>query len=271
MGYVLYREVLEHAPPDVTSGELVVWLVVADDASDKTRLSWIERDELLRRTRMGARGLAHAFGRLAERGYELRVERGKDRNGRPVYAYKGAQSNYRLPVLDLGKADAGVIHLEQERLTQESSIDGQRMTHRSERVTHKSAKGDAQVIPSPQAPQEPQQRAGLAERIVMDATDATADEARAVVALVEQRDRPRSLGGFLRHLAADGDLASRLAAVRDTRQRTDVAAVIDKARQGPECSHRVPGGESLHPVTGRPLCPQCRNAERAAPSDVGAA
>lgn len=105
-------------------------------------------------------------------------------------------------------------------------------------------------------------RASAAEAIVIEATGATADEARAVIALVEENDKPRSLGGFLRRLAADGDLTTRLDKIRAVRQRQDVSAVLTAARQGPPCVHGEAGGASNHPTSGEPICALCRVALR---------
>lgn len=97
MGYRLYREVVHYAPADLTSGELVVAWVIADDASDDTRQSWIRNDELCFRTRMGPSGVRAALGKLAARGLEFRVIHGYDRRGNPVYAAKGHSVDYLVP------------------------------------------------------------------------------------------------------------------------------------------------------------------------------
>jgi len=105
-------------------------------------------------------------------------------------------------------------------------------------------------------------RASAAEDIVMKSCDATPEEARAVIALIEQTDQPRSLAGFLRRLAQDGDLTTRLEKIRAVQQRQDVAAILSAARQGPPCDHGEPGGAALHPTSGEPLCALCRRAAR---------
>jgi hypothetical protein len=104
-------------------------------------------------------------------------------------------------------------------------------------------------------------RASTPEEIVIEATGASVLEARAVIALIEQTSRPRSVAGFVRRLVADDDLAPRLEEVRSAQHNRDVAQLIAEARKGPQCVHGEPGGASPHPSGGRPLCALCRRAE----------
>ncbi len=104
VGYRLYREVVNFAPADLTSGELVVALIIADDAGEQTRRSWIKNEELCYRTRMKPSGVRDALGRLASRGLEFRVIHGYDKKGKPVYAARGHAVDYVVP--DFFKAAA---------------------------------------------------------------------------------------------------------------------------------------------------------------------
>lgn len=113
------------------------------------------------------------------------------------------------------------------------------------------------LAPSP-APAAPRARATPAERIVLEHTDASPDEAAAVARRVQTERQPRSLPGLLRRMADDGDLLQLLADQRAAGVRAETRAALAKARDGPECEHRVPGGASPHPVSGEPICPQCR-------------
>jgi hypothetical protein len=97
VGYKLYRQVRDLAPGDWTSGMLVVAWVIADDANEDTRCSWIETAELCRRARMTPRGVRKALEKLAEDGYEFRVSRGTGKDGREVYATRGKQPTYMVP------------------------------------------------------------------------------------------------------------------------------------------------------------------------------
>jgi hypothetical protein len=97
MGYPLYREVRDFAPPDWSSSELVVAWVIADDANDGTRRSWIALPLLSARTRLAPSSVRAALARLGDRGYEFRVAHGWGSDGRPVFATKGHSVDYLVP------------------------------------------------------------------------------------------------------------------------------------------------------------------------------
>lgn len=108
---------------------------------------------------------------------------------------------------------------------------------------------------SPAHPREPAANPSSAERTVLAATDASDDEARAVVALVRAERKPTNLPGLLRSLAEADELVEWLARVRTT-------AALAAARHEPDCQHGMPGGRVLHPQSGLPLCPLCRTESR---------
>jgi len=97
VGYKLYRQVRDFAPQNWTSGELVVAIMISDSANDGTRRSYLDAAELSRRARMSERGVRKALEKLAEKGFEFRVSKGKDRNGREVYAVAGGSIEYQVP------------------------------------------------------------------------------------------------------------------------------------------------------------------------------
>ena len=97
VGYKLYREVRDFAPNDWTHAELVVALMIADDANEDTRRSWIANPLLCQRARVTERGLRGALQRLGAAGYEFRVAHGYDKNGNPVYAARGHAVDYAVP------------------------------------------------------------------------------------------------------------------------------------------------------------------------------
>ncbi len=97
VGFPLYREIRDYAPHDWTSGELVVALMIADDANDHTRRSFIANSELCYRTRLKPSSVRAALEKLAGRGFEFRVSYGKGKDGREVYATKGHPSQYMVP------------------------------------------------------------------------------------------------------------------------------------------------------------------------------
>jgi hypothetical protein len=99
VGYKLYREVRDFAPADWTVSERLVAWVIADDARDETRQSFIESALLCARTGLSERGLRGALQRLSERGYEFRVSHGKGSDGREVYAARNHPPDYQVPLI----------------------------------------------------------------------------------------------------------------------------------------------------------------------------
>jgi hypothetical protein len=97
VGYRLYRQIRDFAPQNWTSGELVVAFIIADSANDGTRRSYLDNPELCRRARMSGNGVRKALQRLAERGFEFRISKGKDKNGKEVYAVSGRCVEYQVP------------------------------------------------------------------------------------------------------------------------------------------------------------------------------
>lgn len=84
----------------------------------------------------------------------------------------------------------------------------------------------------------------------------TGQERAAVLAEIHRR-RPGIGERLALHvLREDGwDILAELDAAA---QRAQLADQLAEIRRGPECEHRTPGGASLHPVSGQPLCPLCR-------------
>lgn len=109
MGYRLYREIMNGAPPEWGRPERLVALVIADDADEKTRRSWMPiegcwrrgrwQDGICERTGLAPRSVRAALQRLDKRGYELRVPIGIGKDGRPVYAAKGQSTDFLVPPL----------------------------------------------------------------------------------------------------------------------------------------------------------------------------
>ena len=97
VGYKLCREIRDHAPPDLTSGELVVAWVIADDANDRTRRSWIPLPLLCARARLKPSSVRAALSKLAARGFEFRVCHGYGKDGRPMFAVRGHATDFVVP------------------------------------------------------------------------------------------------------------------------------------------------------------------------------
>jgi hypothetical protein len=99
VGYKLYREIRDFAPPDWTSGERLVALMIADDAGETSRRSWLALGELCFRTGLKPSSVRAALAKLAARGYEMRVPHGTGSDGRAVFAAKGHAVDYLVPAL----------------------------------------------------------------------------------------------------------------------------------------------------------------------------
>jgi hypothetical protein len=109
VGYKLYREIRDFAPPGWTFGELIVAWVIADDANEDSRRSFISNEKLCSRTRMTSSGVRAALARLARRGFEFRVYHGYDKNGDPVFAMKGRATDYLVPDMPKGATTAAPL------------------------------------------------------------------------------------------------------------------------------------------------------------------
>lgn len=108
VGYKLYRQIRDFAPQDWTSGELVVALMIADAAGEQTRRAYIEAEDLAKLCRMTASGVRKNLEKLARKGFEFRVQQGRDKSGKPVYAVNGNGVEYQLPAIfaDLQRGSA---------------------------------------------------------------------------------------------------------------------------------------------------------------------
>lgn len=242
MGYRLYRHVLDHAPADLTSGERLVLLVIADDANDTTRTGWPGLDVLVHRTGLSDRGIRKALERLAERGYEVRVPLGKTDDGRPVFAARGRRTTYAVPVFPT-REDAPESRYPSTAIDEETDKKGG--TPVPKRRYPSTGKAVPQYRPSPQSPHSPhharthegtQPAAGARPStttetplgIVMDATDATETEASLLIDRLQAENDIHSLTGFLAHIAANGDLDAQLGKLRNSRRRRATVELCDE-------------------------------------------
>jgi len=92
------------------------------------------------------------------------------------------------------------------------------------------------------------------------AGDASDDEIRDLLVGYAKR-RLKNPVGYAVSRGQLGELAADLGQLREARSKTDAQRVIDELRNGPPCPHGEPGGASLHPLTGKPLCPLCRRSQ----------
>lgn len=234
MGYQLYRHVLNHAPADLTKEERLLLLVIADDANEKTRLGSPGQGLLEHRTGMDPQAIKRALRKLASRGLEIRIPIAKKENGDPIYAVRGRRSTYRVPVfpprLDhpLGVTSEPHSEMNGGHLSPEwgSSVNGMG-------VTSDPPSPHSPHTPPPADPEPPHENPTPAKKkttkrtkttetnpidFVMDTTGATETEAAAILARLQADNQIKTMSGFLKHIAANGDLQAAADAHRATRR-----------------------------------------------------
>jgi DNA-binding transcriptional regulator YhcF (GntR family) len=108
-----------------------------------------------------------------------------------------------------------------------------------------------------------QQEPAGPEALIRERTGATAEEAAAIVARIQNERQPKSLGGFIRHLADAGDLAQFLVEQRAASVKAEARERDQQRRKLPPCDHGENGGDQLHPISGEPWCIDCRFQHRA--------
>lgn len=291
MGLNLILDVLDHAPEDLTSAELVVLLVLAENGRDSTREAFPGMDVLTRRSRLSPDGVRKALQRLAKRGLEVRVAIGEDRLGRPVYSFPGRQTTYRLPAFerrDAGTAKGGTdVPPNGGTLVPPKPKNGGTPVRNG--GTAVPPNGGTPVPPFPSSiPSIPSEQGGTAvppspepargempprygdtpetlpeplrtiRRSLLDShPDSTLDEAKAVHRTIAERHHPKKITYYQRIAEASG-FGAYLADIRqadaEQRRRNFEAAL----RTAAPCEHGQPGGNTLHTTTGDPICPLCR-------------
>jgi hypothetical protein len=156
VGYELYREIRDYAPAAWSSGMRLVALMIADDANDDTRRSWISNALLCQRTGLQPTGVKTALQRLAAAGYEMRVAHGTDTLGRPVYAVTGHSVDYLVPdsLALIGEATASPKPVDKPSTRRRSNVaylaDKGRQLHPEGEVT--APQGDAAASPLSSSP-----------------------------------------------------------------------------------------------------------------------
>lgn len=209
VGIRLIVEVLDHAPAELTAQERLLLVAIAEAARDETRTGWPGMEKLTRRTGLGARSVRDILAQLAERGYEVRVSVGTDKNGKPVFAHRGQRTAYQLPHFHLRRQDSATFKAAGSRHLPAEKAAGSGRERRQDPVT----KAAESCRPSPQEPSEepsdPRARADDDTAAVIGAlrerTGKTIDEHHAAL-IVRQllgdrddiRDPVRYLAGAIR-------------------------------------------------------------------------
>lgn len=273
MAVSLITEVMDYLTgTDVTPAERYILVAIAEQANVKTRQAWQEyggggkrRWVLAERVGLSETGLRTALQRLANRGLEVRVALGTDARGRAFYAAHGHQTTYRVPVLPKREGDAQASP-NGDAQAQEGDVSPSAKGDAQAREGDATAReGDAQASPYPsdsrQSPNS--KRAREPRHIVMEHTDAKPSEAEAVVARIVNEVKPRTLGGFINHLAQSGDLQTWVNEARAAGIKADIKTANELRQRMPPCEHGRPGGDQPHPTSGEPWCIDCRFRQRA--------
>lgn len=159
MGYELYRHVLSHAPGELDAAARLVLAVIADDANEKTRRSYLGMDLLSHRTGLLPDSIGKALRRLAKAGIEIRVPVGANKNGKPVFAMRGHRTVYLIPVFPerfMNPKACPEADLSEAESPDEKQANEERKPGREDvKVGREAAKPGRQADPPPQSPQSP--------------------------------------------------------------------------------------------------------------------
>lgn len=103
MSIGLMLEVMDHAPAELTSGERLVLLVIAERANEESRIAkQSERwtlDVIAHRAGVRRSGLKSIFQGLARKGCEIRIPVKFDKSRSPVFAFEGTAMTFKIPHL----------------------------------------------------------------------------------------------------------------------------------------------------------------------------
>jgi hypothetical protein len=99
MGYKLRREIRDLLPAGLlTPSERLLVLEIADTCHDEKRTGWPGVEWLVAKCDIPtAKRAGEHLAAIGRKWFEIRVELGKDRHGKPFYAIPGKRMTYRMP------------------------------------------------------------------------------------------------------------------------------------------------------------------------------
>lgn len=314
MAISLIMEVLDHAPENLSSGERLVLIVIAEWANERTRearqtTNWT-LDTVMHRSKLRKTGLKSALQGLAAKGCEVRKPlRWKD-DSTPVFAYEGMQMTFLLPTFRDGTVVRNVNYHEDDERRKDPPAERGGHSNPSRRegmpehpsgVATASERGGhsnphpfsplknpsslspddagtpaAQERERDQAPPnlnpEPRPAASpghhaLATRNI---TGAEADRLIPVAEAQNNVRKPRAwwpfitANGTLDGVIADARAAGATAGAGGSTEDQVLADFATARKNAPPCQHDRPGGNLIHPVSGKPHCTDCRHAHNLA-------
>jgi hypothetical protein len=224
------------------------------DGNDHTRIGWLARELLQSRTRMSRTSVKEAFASLAALGYELRVVRGKNKNGQPVYAYRGVQATYQLPKIAPEKG-AGIPAPLEERGRDPDPFEG-------ERGRDSGPKGPGFRPPSPHIPSQQITHSSARTRTRAESLLASAgaddDEIGILLNKIKSNGTIRDPNAYIRKMIKNGDIEAMLGEIRT--ETNSLSAFKDRIEGEPLCEHGEPGGHLTGPG-GWVACALLRNSK----------
>lgn len=181
MGYELYRHVLQNAPTELDAAARLVLAVIADDANERTRKSYLGMDLLSHRTGLLPDSVGKALRRLAKAGIEIRIPIGTDGKGRPVFAAKGNRTTYLIPVFPerafmTPKAGREADLSKAQSPDGEQTKDDSKPGRESAKPGSSSVKPGREAGPPPQSPQSPHSFGADSDNLFPDLDDAPAEK-----------------------------------------------------------------------------------------------
>jgi hypothetical protein len=284
VSWQLVAEVLDHAPRHLSPQERLVLTIIAEytrDAHGRTSEQSIE--DLAWRAGLTASGAKQVLAKLDTKGVPVRVPRGVDKHGKPVYTVRGQVPRYRLPEFPpppgcpcaTCKKDGSDEPPSggSSQAPSPEKVPGARPEGGSDGAVRRLAQATPPVpgipVSSPGeggSVQPPSVRSGErtdVERLA-DEIGATADEVTELVRrLAVERPNVSSPIAWLRRCHQSGDLAPMLREQRAERMRNQIARELEQARRdrSMECEHGTPAGRYRRPDTGKSPCAQCRHAK----------
>lgn len=259
MGYELRRWLADRLPAEISSGERLVALEIADQANEQTRRAYGKNllQTVARRTGYtDEKQVGKALGKLGARGLELRVPIHKNgrplinAKGRPVFAYEGHETTYKIPTLDecplLVVPPAGDLSAPPSGrpLANSGPPDGDEWSPAGDQVVPRTGPSGP---PSggPFSSSSPQDSSSLLshERVVMEAlasAGVTVDEMREVIKEIRKATKTKieNPASYLRTIAQRGDLPDYLNRVRANAQKA--ASYATRQTQPPPVVDQAP-------------------------------
>lgn len=149
MGVRLFVEALDHAPATLISEELLLLLIICEDANDETRQGWPGMPLLMRRSRKSESTVRRLLTGLETKKAIRRLNARRVQPGAvPVVAHRGHRTTFYVE--PMAPESSGTSHT--EALTHERHSDEKGAHARAERRSPVSGKALTRERPSPHVP-----------------------------------------------------------------------------------------------------------------------